>query len=95
MQGSDCAGVLVLAPARQGIPCWTYVEEEEERRNPPVHCNAAGSSAEFSLCSVQCKLSELSKLHTGIGCFMIVTISYLQSCTWMAISHLKCVVYCV
>ena len=27
MQGSDCAGVLVLAPARQGIPCWTYVEE--------------------------------------------------------------------
>ena len=36
MQGSDCAGVLVLAPARQGIPCWTYVEEEEK----PPQCTA-------------------------------------------------------
>ena len=59
MQGSDCVGVLVLAPARQGIPCWTYVEEEG--RNPP---SAPGFSAEFSLSTVQCKLSQLSKLHT-------------------------------
>ena len=45
MQGSDCAGVLVLAPARQGIP-WTYVEEG---RNPPLQ----GSMQNFPFCSVQ------------------------------------------
>ena len=45
MQGSDCAGVLVLAPARQGIP-WTYVEEG---RNPPMQ----GSTQNFPFFSVQ------------------------------------------